>query len=89
MLNIRAATLDDLPEILKLIRELTMFEKAPQEAVARSEDLLGVGFLGNPKFAFFPFHTADPRCLPGQGIVSPMTPGDSLLDSLHESQSSC
>jgi GNAT superfamily N-acetyltransferase len=50
MLNIRPATPDDIPEILKLIRELAEFEKAPQEVVARPEDLLRDGFQTNPKF---------------------------------------
>jgi GNAT superfamily N-acetyltransferase len=43
MLNIRKATLDDIPLILE-------FERAPEEAVATPEDLRRDGFSGEPRF---------------------------------------
>ena len=39
MLNIRKATLDDVPLILEFIRELAEYERAPEQAVATPEDL--------------------------------------------------
>jgi GNAT superfamily N-acetyltransferase len=50
MLNIRNATSDDIPLILQFIRELAEYEKAPEQAVATSEDLRRYGFSANPKF---------------------------------------
>jgi GNAT superfamily N-acetyltransferase len=50
MLNIRNATSNDIPLILQFIRELAEYEKAPEQAVATSEDLLWHGFSANPKF---------------------------------------
>ena len=50
MLNIRPATPNDIPEILKLIRELAEYEKAPEQAVATAENLKRDGFSSNPKF---------------------------------------
>jgi GNAT superfamily N-acetyltransferase len=50
MLNIRKATLDDIPLILEFIRELAEYERAPEEAVATPEDLRRDGFSGEPRF---------------------------------------
>lgn len=50
MLNIRSATVNDIPLILQFIQELAQYEKAPQEAVATQEDLLRDGFSAHPKF---------------------------------------
>ena len=50
MLNIRAATANDIPLILEFIRELAEYEKAPEQAVASAEDLRRDGFTGSPKF---------------------------------------
>lgn len=50
MLNIRNVTAKDISLILEFIRELAVYEKAPQEAVATPEDLLRDGFSANPKF---------------------------------------
>ncbi len=50
MLKIRKATANDIPLLLQFIRELAEYERAPEQAVATSEDLLRDGFRGNPKF---------------------------------------
>ncbi len=50
MLNIRQATLSDIPLILQFIRDLAEYEKAPEQAVATAEDLRRDGFSSNPKF---------------------------------------
>jgi len=50
MLNIRRATIDDIPLILEFIRELAEYERAPEEAVATAEDLRRDGFSGEPRF---------------------------------------
>ncbi|MGH9396609.1 MAG: GNAT family N-acetyltransferase [Terriglobia bacterium] len=50
MTNIRPATLEDIPLILRLIRELADYEKAPREAVAMPEDIRRDGFSAHPKF---------------------------------------
>jgi GNAT superfamily N-acetyltransferase len=48
MLSIRSAVPSDVPLILELIRELAMYEKEPQAAVATAEDLLRDGFSDAP-----------------------------------------
>ncbi len=50
MLNIRQATAADIPLILRLIHDLAEYEKAPEQAVATTEDLRRDGFSPNPKF---------------------------------------
>jgi GNAT superfamily N-acetyltransferase len=50
MLSIRAATPEDIPLILAFIRELAEYERAPEQAVARPEDLLRDGWGPQPKF---------------------------------------
>ena len=49
-LEIRAATAADVPLILEFIRELAVYEREPDAAVATAEDLLRDGFGENPKF---------------------------------------
>ena len=49
-LNIRPATPDDIPVILAFIRELAVYERAPEQAVAKPEDLLRDGWGKEPKF---------------------------------------
>ena len=43
MLSIRAATPEDIPLLLAFIRKLAEYERAPEQAVARPEDLLRDG----------------------------------------------
>jgi GNAT superfamily N-acetyltransferase len=46
--QIRAATLDDIPTILSLIRDLAEYERAPNEVVATEEGLREVLFGARP-----------------------------------------
>ncbi|MGI9103253.1 MAG: GNAT family N-acetyltransferase [Terriglobales bacterium] len=50
MLSIRPAREEDIPLILAFIRELAEYERAPEQAVARPEDLLRDGWGPEPKF---------------------------------------
>ncbi len=50
MLRIRNASSDDIPLILDLIRGLAAYERAPEQAVARAEDLRRDGWGPEPKF---------------------------------------
>jgi GNAT superfamily N-acetyltransferase len=50
MLTIRDAIKGDVPLILQFISELAGYEKAPERAVATSEDLDRDGFSGHPVF---------------------------------------
>ena len=50
MLKIRPATPNDIPEILKLIRELAEYEKLAHLVVATAEDLRRDGFSERPYF---------------------------------------
>jgi GNAT superfamily N-acetyltransferase len=50
MLTIRRADRHDVPEILALVRELALYEKAPDEVKATEADLLRDGFSGTPRF---------------------------------------
>jgi GNAT superfamily N-acetyltransferase len=47
---IRFATAEDAPLLLRLIRELAAFERAPDAVVATEADLLRDGFGPDPKF---------------------------------------
>jgi GNAT superfamily N-acetyltransferase len=48
--RIRAATPEDIPEILALIRELADYEKEPDAAVATAADLMRDGFTEPKRF---------------------------------------
>ena len=50
MLRIRAAVETDVPLILDLIKGLAEYERAPEQAVARAEDLRRDGWGAEPKF---------------------------------------
>jgi GNAT superfamily N-acetyltransferase len=50
MLNIRQATISDVPLILQFIHDLAEYEKEPQSAVATAEDLKRDGFSSHPLF---------------------------------------
>src|ERR1044071_5431122 len=47
-MKIRAATREDVPVILQLIRDLATYERAPDEAIATEEQLLDVLFGERP-----------------------------------------
>jgi GNAT superfamily N-acetyltransferase len=50
MLSIRSARAEDIPLILQFIRDLAEYERAPEQAVAKPEDLLRDGWGPSPKF---------------------------------------
>ena len=47
---IRFATAEDVPLVLRFIRQLAVFERAPDAVVATEADLLHHGFGPNPQF---------------------------------------
>jgi GNAT superfamily N-acetyltransferase len=74
MLRIRPAVPDDIPEILKFIRELAEYEREPASAIATHADLLRDGFGPAPRFHCL---TADwsepPASQPTTGNEQPTT----------------
>lgn len=57
--QIRPATLNDIPEILKLIRELAEYEREPEAAKATAEDLIRDGFTEPRRFHCLIAQTAE------------------------------
>ena len=51
MLRIRTATPGDVPVILRLVRDLAEYERAPDAVVAKEEDFLRYGFGPAPRFS--------------------------------------
>ena len=51
MPRIRAATPADVPVILRLVRDLAEYERAPDAVVAKEEDFLRYGFGPAPRFS--------------------------------------
>lgn len=51
--TIRDATIDDMPQVLKLINELAVFEKEPNAVEVTVADLEKDGFGNNPAFHCF------------------------------------
>jgi GNAT superfamily N-acetyltransferase len=49
-IQLRKACKEDLPQVLELIRELALYERAPQEVTITLKDLEEDGFGGNPLF---------------------------------------
>lgn len=49
-INIRWATEQDIPDMMSLIRELALFEKAPNEVVNSEARMISEGFGDNPLF---------------------------------------
>jgi GNAT superfamily N-acetyltransferase len=49
-ITVRFATADDVPLLLRFIRELAVFERAPEAVVATEEDLRRHGFGPQPQF---------------------------------------
>ncbi|QCR24172.1 GNAT family N-acetyltransferase [Pontibacter sp. SGAir0037] len=52
-ITVRKGTIDDLPQVLKLVQELADFERAPQEVTNTLEDMRRDGFGQEPIFKFF------------------------------------
>jgi GNAT superfamily N-acetyltransferase len=50
MISIRSATRADVELILEFIRGLAEYERAPESAVATTQDIVRDGFSENPKF---------------------------------------
>lgn len=48
--SIRSATKNDLPEVLALVKELALYEKAPEEVTITLEELEKDGFGENPLY---------------------------------------
>jgi|TARA_B110001469_G_C9515208_1_gene256634 GNAT superfamily N-acetyltransferase len=48
--NIRKASKNDLPEVLNLVKELAIYENAPEEVSIKLKDLEKDGFGDNPLF---------------------------------------
>ncbi|MDF1672579.1 MAG: GNAT family N-acetyltransferase [Vicingaceae bacterium] len=48
--NIRKATKEDLPQVLNLVKELALYEKAPEEVTISLEDLEKDGFGEHPLY---------------------------------------
>ncbi|MFD2200516.1 GNAT family N-acetyltransferase [Shivajiella indica] len=53
MYIIREGKIEDLPRILELIKELAIYEKAPNEVINTVEQMQEDGFGNNPVFGFF------------------------------------
>lgn len=51
MLNLRPATARDVPAILRLVRALAAYERAPDAVVATEQDFLRHGFGAAPRFS--------------------------------------
>ena len=47
---IRKATKEDMPQVLELIKELALYEKAPQEVTNTVADMINDGFSDKPVF---------------------------------------
>ncbi len=61
MISVRFATAADAPLLLRLIRELATFEKAPDAVVATEADLVRHGFGADPQFeAILAFRDGEP-----------------------------
>ncbi|ADQ17046.1 Diamine N-acetyltransferase [Leadbetterella byssophila DSM 17132] len=49
-MNIRKATIEDVPAIMELVRELAVYEKAPEEVTNTEERMRKEGFGEHPAF---------------------------------------
>jgi GNAT superfamily N-acetyltransferase len=50
MIELRRATIEDIPSIFELVNELALFEKAPHEVTATLNDYKSCGFGDHPLF---------------------------------------
>ena len=53
MIQVREAVADDIPSILNLIKELALYEKAPEQVINSEEQMLNDGFGEHPLFKAF------------------------------------
>jgi ribosomal protein S18 acetylase RimI-like enzyme len=59
MIEIRKAISKDVPEIMRLVKELAAFENAPEEVINTEERMLFEGFSNNPSFGCYLAHEND------------------------------
>jgi GNAT superfamily N-acetyltransferase len=59
MITIRKGKEEDLPRALELVKELALFEKAPEQVINTVERMKIDGFGENPIFGFFVAETAN------------------------------
>lgn len=59
MIQIRKGIIDDLPQVLGLIKELAEYERAPQEVTITLEELQRDGFGENQIYKFFVAESAE------------------------------
>lgn len=52
-IQIRKGTIDDLPQVLSLVKELAEYERAPQEVTNTLDDMKRDGFGNDQVFKFF------------------------------------
>jgi GNAT superfamily N-acetyltransferase len=52
-ISIRKGLKSDLPDVLKLVKELAVYEKAPDEVAVSIDEMEKDGFNENPVFKFF------------------------------------
>lgn len=52
-ISIRKGLISDLPDVLNLVNELAVYEKAPNEVAVTTEEMEIDGFGENPLFKFF------------------------------------
>lgn len=50
MINIRYATIEDVDLIIFFVKELALYEKEPESAILKKEDIIKYGFDNNPLF---------------------------------------
>jgi GNAT superfamily N-acetyltransferase len=51
--RVRPGTPNDVPDLLRLIQELALYERAPDEVIVTEETLLADGFGEHPRFHLF------------------------------------
>lgn len=56
MIEIRKAVAKDVPEIMRLVKELALYENAPEEVINTEERMLLEGFSKNPAFGCYLGH---------------------------------
>ncbi|MBM3415469.1 MAG: GNAT family N-acetyltransferase [Bacteroidetes bacterium] len=71
--NIRRAKKEDCPRLLELIKELAVYEKAPNDVTVTLEHFTESGFGKNPVWWAFVASTPNPFSTSGEGEQSPQS----------------